>query len=266
MLHTTAGMSNDLINHQLERLLNNTKQPLLSDLEGNIKCYICHEPFLSGKKPEMPIKLPCDHIFGSSCILRWLSPLSRKSRNNCPLCRKAVINDMHHGNANEMVELDAFSVIPNEVQRPHLRPDQLARTREMVRGPGAASPEEVTEDLEAMRFVEVMEINDERNQEHNRGQGQVQRVQNEQDRRLWLRFCEAIVRTVERSDYLHSGSRLPVARRVFEIDSLEKFLRLWAEGASIAGRVLRTFPKLHTELVVNRAISEIDDDVVLDEE
>ncbi|KAL2040651.1 hypothetical protein N7G274_006630 [Stereocaulon virgatum] len=75
---------------------------------------------------------------------------------------------MHHGNADEMIELDAFSVPPNEVQRPRLWPDQLARTREMVRGPRAASPEEVAEDLEAM------EINDERNQEQDRGQEQVQ--------------------------------------------------------------------------------------------
>jgi hypothetical protein len=73
-------------------------------------CYICQEDFseqiscLDTSKPAMeallildilpyrklkdigcdePIRLPCNHVFGSSCLQRWLG----ENGNSCPLCR-----------------------------------------------------------------------------------------------------------------------------------------------------------------------------------
>jgi len=74
-----------------------------------------------------------------------------------------------------------------------------------------------------------MEINDEQIRNKIADKNKVQRVQNEQDRRLWL-FTLRSNRTQRSSDRLSPlGSRATgKARRVPEIDSLEKFLRLRA--------------------------------------
>ena len=45
-----------------------------------MECYIC----LGGEK-EAFIKLPCDHMFGSKCILNWL-----KRSRTCPTCRRCA--------------------------------------------------------------------------------------------------------------------------------------------------------------------------------
>lgn len=54
-------------------------------------CCICFQPFGSTAStqggPEVPVKLPCGHLFGEMCISTWT-----RSRNSCPLCRKKVLN------------------------------------------------------------------------------------------------------------------------------------------------------------------------------
>jgi hypothetical protein len=53
-------------------------------------CYICFQPFgstgsLYGES-EVPVQLPCGHVFGEVCISIWTH-----SSNSCPLCRKKVL-------------------------------------------------------------------------------------------------------------------------------------------------------------------------------
>lgn len=48
----------------------------------NEDCTICFEPFKSNGSHRV-VTLHCGHLFGSECILRWLS----KSRT-CPVCKK----------------------------------------------------------------------------------------------------------------------------------------------------------------------------------
>ena len=112
---------------QLEQILNKTRQPLLSELDSKLMCHICHDPFLSGNEPEISIKLPCGHTYVPSCILKWLSPLSKEDGNSCPMCRKAIIDDWDRGFEDE---------IPERVggTRPRIRvtdpvPTQQARLR-----------------------------------------------------------------------------------------------------------------------------------------
>lgn len=67
--------------------------PALDELEeGSKSCMICQEGFLSGGSPELPMKLPCGHIAGSQCLLKWLSPLSAAGSNSCPMCRAPVLD------------------------------------------------------------------------------------------------------------------------------------------------------------------------------
>lgn len=54
-------------------------------------CYICFQPFGSTDPlhggSEVPVQLPCGHVFGEVCITIWTH-----SSNSCPLCRKKVLN------------------------------------------------------------------------------------------------------------------------------------------------------------------------------
>ena len=75
----------------LEGLISHFTIPDAEYLEDDIKCHVCLEPFLTGDSPELPIKLPCKHVVGSVCILRWLGPQKAQLREkNCPICRKAI--------------------------------------------------------------------------------------------------------------------------------------------------------------------------------
>lgn len=62
------------------------------------KCHICAEDFTT--RVHGAVRLPCNHIFGESCIKIWLRPYARYmpiqgerwgepvGANNCPLCRQ----------------------------------------------------------------------------------------------------------------------------------------------------------------------------------
>lgn len=79
-------------------------------------CCICYQPF--GPKlsqgPEAPVQLPCGHVFGRTCILRWT--LTNRS---CPLCRRDVFEtDDHHSNhyfsSIHNSNTDSFMVAPQD--------------------------------------------------------------------------------------------------------------------------------------------------------
>lgn len=89
----------------LEDLLKKTSQPSFAELGHAVTCMICHEPYLSGDTPELPLKLSCGHVTGSHCLLRWMSPLSANGSNSCPLCRTPILETEHNGvNANDTEE------------------------------------------------------------------------------------------------------------------------------------------------------------------
>ncbi len=48
------------------------------------KCTICNESLGDGESPEVPVRLPCRHVFGKLCISKWIA------NNSCPLCRAAI--------------------------------------------------------------------------------------------------------------------------------------------------------------------------------
>lgn len=59
--------------------------------EEDQECFICSVPYLGTEHalnereamPEVPTELPCGHIFGRRCILKWLA-----DKNTCPMCRE----------------------------------------------------------------------------------------------------------------------------------------------------------------------------------
>lgn len=66
----------------------------LSDIPKDSRsCNICMDPYGSTENPENPVRLPCGHVIGRSCIARWLT-----TSNSCPLCRQ-ILFERHVSNA-----------------------------------------------------------------------------------------------------------------------------------------------------------------------
>ena len=77
----------------LDEFLSKTRRLRSSELGNNLTCMLCSESFLRGTNPEVPIRLDCGHIFGMSCILKWLSPVWVHGNNSCPCCRNPFFHD-----------------------------------------------------------------------------------------------------------------------------------------------------------------------------
>ncbi|CAF9905373.1 MAG: hypothetical protein HETSPECPRED_004973 [Heterodermia speciosa] len=76
--------------------------------ETDRECSICLTPYgqpvdlsksqnassSSRGRPEHPIRLRCEHVLGSRCIKKWLSPKSERGseQNTCPICRKELFS------------------------------------------------------------------------------------------------------------------------------------------------------------------------------
>ena len=79
--------------------------------EAITTCPICQEAFDNAARPEIPVRLPCHHVFGALCISSWIS-----IKATCPLCRTvlfdpSVINTREVGWSTE---------VPQPVRRPGL--------------------------------------------------------------------------------------------------------------------------------------------------
>lgn len=49
------------------------------------RCSICFEPFGDSDSSHHLVTLKCGHIFGNSCIEKWLKPIDQRK---CPTCKK----------------------------------------------------------------------------------------------------------------------------------------------------------------------------------
>lgn len=74
-----------------EVFLRNLPRVQISSLPPDAECIICLEKFNTStdNSAEYPVRLPCSHIVGSSCIRTWLSP-SRSLKTSCPYCRRTL--------------------------------------------------------------------------------------------------------------------------------------------------------------------------------
>lgn len=90
------------------RLLEDELTPIrFEELDSETDCCnICMEPMVTSKGIKIyhaPVQTPCGHMFGESCIRRWLAPLKHEysaqgiqasevtfegGKNSCPSCRR----------------------------------------------------------------------------------------------------------------------------------------------------------------------------------
>ena len=64
------------------------------EADREIGCPICMLPYLEGEELEHPVRMPCGHIFGQTCITSWFNDIypplpatDGERRNTCPSCR-----------------------------------------------------------------------------------------------------------------------------------------------------------------------------------
>ncbi|KAF2501706.1 hypothetical protein BU16DRAFT_205564 [Lophium mytilinum] len=62
--------------------------PAIGDREDHSECLICRHPY--GGVHHLPLKLICGHVWGTKCILTWVSSNNGNS-NTCPKCRKVLV-------------------------------------------------------------------------------------------------------------------------------------------------------------------------------
>ena len=91
-----------------------------TDELDSVYCHICYHSYqLSGvdsadDETDAPTRLPCSHVFGKKCILRW----TRES-NTCPCCRAILYRtpSCHQGPLQNLARIS--SVNGHNFQRPH---------------------------------------------------------------------------------------------------------------------------------------------------
>ena len=66
-----------------------SKLPVVQHQETD-HCTICGEGFADSG--ELPVRLPCNHVFGSECTMKWLSPFVKDRHTSCPMCRNHLFD------------------------------------------------------------------------------------------------------------------------------------------------------------------------------
>ena len=111
-------------NTKAETLLKSLPVLSLTDLpKDNQECPICLESY-HDSPPEKPVHLPCSHVIGKDCLLRWLKTCALNAKNNtCPICR-AILFDRDTTSPEEWVQRinDVLGQVP-ELSRPRVRND-----------------------------------------------------------------------------------------------------------------------------------------------
>ena len=110
-----------------EAFLRNLPQVGEDELPDDKQCGICREKFgkaeLHAEAMEIPVRLPCQHIVGSDCIRKWVSP-EEHGKNTCPFCRSvlfAVSSELqtpHDLNNQRIEELYTASLQPPGMTEP----------------------------------------------------------------------------------------------------------------------------------------------------
>ncbi|KAI9753651.1 MAG: hypothetical protein M4579_005060 [Chaenotheca gracillima] len=150
-----------------KRFIESLKPFDLSTLDKDDQnCSICMEPFGKAEpikgKIEHPIKLPCKHVFGQTCITTWL-----EGHSTCPVCRKHVDSETlprttppsrHRFRAEDMTQVELQQTILRRQQQlrmaalesyqrihagaPPVNPAQLStnRSQSIASGVSTASP------------------------------------------------------------------------------------------------------------------------------
>lgn len=76
----------------LAKLQQRFTTPSIEEIQKYSPCAICWADYDEGIMSDTPIKLPCRHVFGGKCILKWAKGKTPSGyRNGCPLCHADLL-------------------------------------------------------------------------------------------------------------------------------------------------------------------------------
>ena len=76
----------------LAKLQQRFTTPSIEEIQKYSPCAICWAPYDEGVMSDKPIKLPCRHVFGEKCLLKWAQGKTPSGyRNGCPLCHADLL-------------------------------------------------------------------------------------------------------------------------------------------------------------------------------
>ena len=161
-----------------EEFLRNLPQVGEAELPDGKQCGICQEKYgkvdLHAGAMDVPVRLPCQHIVGSDCIRKWVSP-DEHGKNTCPFCRSvffAVSSELQelHDLNNQRIEAlyratlqpPGMTELDRQVARQFLSLGERFLYSEL-RGAGAPLPalsedQALSAEQERALFVELMRM------------------------------------------------------------------------------------------------------------
>lgn len=76
----------------LAKLQQRFTTPSIEEVQKYSPCAICWAKYDEEMMSDKPIKLPCRHIFGEKCLLKWAKGKTPSGyRNGCPLCHADLL-------------------------------------------------------------------------------------------------------------------------------------------------------------------------------
>ena len=76
----------------LAKLQQRFTTPSIEEIQKYSPCAICWADYDEGIMSDTPIKLPCRHVFGEKCLLKWAKGKTPSGyRNGCPLCHADLL-------------------------------------------------------------------------------------------------------------------------------------------------------------------------------
>ena len=218
----------------LEGLLAHFTIPDGVSLKDDHRCHVCLEPFLTGSSPELPIKLPCGHICGSVCILKWLAPQQARPREkNCPVCRKPIYGVQCASEWNALTSLEKSMLgMAGKLQAMVTAPDEAPNQNQSL---GLA----VTQPMEAEIPAAW-------------GKGRILQVgpgHDEMQWNAWIHFLEELVSYVETADEWHLWySRRQLVIPIINMIFVLTFIDMKKKGSVWVSRVIGEVPELYLPL------------------
>ena len=81
----------------------------LRESKGEKSCSICCVDYADG---HIPVRTPCNHIFGQNCLAAWLA-----DNDTCPMCRADITGPLRHQSSSRRDEPSTRSRAGTEVSR-----------------------------------------------------------------------------------------------------------------------------------------------------
>ena len=131
---TNRSVSRHIPNPPAIEFLNSLSGPNFHEISSDDRCCaICLAPYANVERPEKPLRLPCNHVFGEACLWNWMSQIGSATNTDCPLCRIKHVEQRHSLKTTEGLAqlLDLADYLLNDTSRVQIDEEGRANWQEL---------------------------------------------------------------------------------------------------------------------------------------